>query len=340
MSAEFSLRQVLACLNVSVFDPLVEPALKKACRLDAEQKAAKRNPFHSVFSLIVLQLSALLCFYGLKAYALTAGLFLVVFCGIVLRKTTSQAGRFFVKIYFLTGLLLLADRLFSLSPLLVVGLVFCCLLYSMFTPRARDDRALSAVWLFCAVAGSVFLFAPDLFPWFVSLFSVIGILGLLFPLKNVYSREPAIVFSVFPLFLLLGCEIVSLIDGTTVCVKNDALIAFSVAAEFLLLVFCLRKDLEPGETVLFLSADVALFLTGLFLSNGLGGTIVLFSIAFFTDARMLGRTAVILFSAFLIVFFLSLPISLLTAGWVSCVSGMVFGFCYLRLKRFSSQEKY
>ena len=58
MPSEFSLRQVLACLNISVFDPLVEPALKKACRIDAEQKTAKRDPFHNIVSLVVLQAAA------------------------------------------------------------------------------------------------------------------------------------------------------------------------------------------------------------------------------------------------------------------------------------------
>ncbi len=338
MSTDFSLRQLLACLNISVFDPLVEPSLKKACQIDAEQKAEKKNPFHSVFSLIVLQIAALLCFYGFRSHSFSAGLFFVLFGGMFLYKTTSQGYHYFFKIYFLAGLLLWGEKLFLFSPFLVAVLLLFFLLRNLTNPKARDNRVLSALWFFGVVVWTVFLFYPEFFSWTLCFFSLLGVLGLLFPLKNIYFREASVIFSVMPLFLLLVSELFCLEQKTFFCSRNEFLIAFTFFAEFFLLFFCLRTDLETNETFSFLFADFLLFLTGLFLSNGLSGTITLFTIAFFTDARDLGRSAIILFSCFLLTFFLSLPLSFLTAGWVCSFSGLVFALFYIRLKRFCLQE--
>lgn len=49
MPSEFSLRQVLACLNISVFDPLVEPALKKLAGLMRNRKRLKEIRFTILF---------------------------------------------------------------------------------------------------------------------------------------------------------------------------------------------------------------------------------------------------------------------------------------------------
>lgn len=155
MPSDFSLRQVLACLNISVFDPLVEPALKKACQIDSEQKTAKRDPFHNVVSLIVMQVAALICFAGLRPYAVPAGVLLVLFGGVGAAKTGSAASRFFFKVYLLAGLFLLAETVFRFFPFAVPGIVLFFLLRGAFCPTGRETRALLAFWFFYFRCGGV-----------------------------------------------------------------------------------------------------------------------------------------------------------------------------------------
>lgn len=339
MQPDFSLRQVLACLNVSVFDPLVEPALKRACRIDAECKEIKEKAFYSVFSLIVLQLAALICFIGLRPYAVFAGICSILLGSICFKKTLSAKWRFFFKIYFFAGSLLLAKTLFNISPLIVQGIVLTILLRAALFANGRETRALLAFWFFVSVAApfgvdrSVSLFL------LLGFFSLVGSAGLFFPLKGLYWREPSIVFAVLPLFIILGYETIGLIENGAVIDQSNLVFAVTFTVQFLTLIFCLRKDLDPGEILLFCLAAGGVFLCALLLSGGLAGSAVLFVTAFFTDARVMGRIAIILFSCFLLVFFLSLPISFLAAGTVAAFSGIAFGICYLRLKRFISQEK-
>ncbi len=340
MPSEFSLRQVLACLNISVFDPLVEPALKRACQIEEERKlVVKRNPFYGVFSLIVLQSAALLCFFGLRPYAVSAGVSLILLGSLSFGKTLTAAWRFFFKIYFFAGLFLLAETLFYISPLIVQGMVLLFLLCKALSVNGRESRVLSAFWFFISVL------APFLSGQTVSLFlaigffSLIGSAGLLFPLKNLYWREPSIIFAVLPLFVILEYETVWLTRGGAFVDQGNFVMAVMFSVQLLMLIFCLRKDLDPGEIVLSCLAVAGVFFCALFLSGGMAGSAVLFVTAFFTDARVMGRIAIILFSLFLVVFFLSLPISLFAAGLVAALSGIVFGACYLRLKRFVSPEK-
>lgn len=118
MPSEFSLRQVLACLNISVFDPLVEPALKKACRIDAEQKTAKRDPFHNIVSLVVLQAAALICFAGLRPYAVPAGVFWFFSAELPSEKPCRPPGNFSLRFIFWPAFFCWRKRrfIFLLSP--------------------------------------------------------------------------------------------------------------------------------------------------------------------------------------------------------------------------------
>lgn len=339
MPSEFSLRQVLACLNISVFDPLVEPALKKACQIDAEQKTAKRDPFHNIVSLIVSQAAALICFAGLRPYAVFAGVFLVLFGGIGAGKAVSAGWRFFFKVYFWTGLFLLAETLFRFSPFAVPGILLFFLLRGAFCPKGRETRALLAFWFFVSAAAAFWTSGPVSLFLLAGFFSLAGAAGVLFPLKSLYWREPSVIFAVLPLFLILGYE-AALLAGTVVPIPQSGFImAAAFTAEALMLIFCLRGDLETGEIVLSCLVAAGLFSCALLLSGGLAGSAVLFLTAFFTDSRVMGRIAAVLFSCFLIVFFLSLPISLFAAGLVAALSGIVFGLFYLRLKRFALPEK-
>lgn len=339
MSSDFSVRQLLACLNISVFDPLVEPVLKKACQIDAAQLTKKKDPFHGIFSLIVWQIASFICFLGLRPYAVPMGLLLIVFCAVAIKRITSVSGRFFFKVYFFSGVLLLAEKLFCFFPFIVPVIILCFLLQSAFCLQKREMRAVLAFWFFITVLLIFWNHFRNFVPVVIGCFSLVGITGLLFPLKNVYWREPSVMFAVLPLFFILFYETAVLIQIMTPMFQNRSVIAFFVMFESLMLIFCLYKDLDLSEFILFCLVTIGLYMCTFLLSDGLGGSVVLFFTAFFIDAHHLGRIAAILFTCFLILFFLSLPISLFAAGMVSMLSGILFVLCRLYIKRKILWEK-
>ena len=90
---DFSVRQALACLNVSIFDADVESVLEHARLNEIERQNEKRNPFHGVPSLFVQAFAAFVCFWGLRAFALPAGAFLTVVCAAGLAWSRSLIAR-------------------------------------------------------------------------------------------------------------------------------------------------------------------------------------------------------------------------------------------------------
>lgn len=126
----------------------------------------------------------MICFAGLRPYAVPAGVFLVLFGGIAVGKTVSSAWKFFFKIYFLAGLFLLAETTFHFSAFAVPVILLFFLLRDSFGPKGRETRALLAFWFFVSVMAafgtnqSVSLFLLTGF------FSLVGVTGLLFPLKT------------------------------------------------------------------------------------------------------------------------------------------------------------
>lgn len=339
MSADFSLRQTLACLNISVFNPAVEPALKQACRIDAERKTAKKDPFHGLFALTVLQLASFICFTGLRPCAFWAGTVLTLLGMIAAAKTKNAALGKFAKVYFWAGLMLLGEKLFFLLPAAVPALILPALLSGMAKQSRREQRILGSFWLSVTVFAAAFRLAPAaVFP-IAGLFSLIGAAGLLFPLKGVYSREPAIVFILSPLFLKLGLETAAL-TGFTIPAACGTVPAIAFTMQSVLLTLALRKDLESGEKALFWLSNAALFVFALTVSDGMAGAAVLLAVAYFTDARSLGRTAAALLIAFLTVFILNRTVSLSSAATLCAVAGLFSALLCKRLKRrFASKEQ-
>lgn len=338
MPADFSLRQALACLNVSVFNPAVEPALKQACRIDAECKTAKKDPFHGLFALIVLQLAAFTCFAGLRPCALWAGTVLTLAGLIAAAKTKNAAFNRFAKVYLWAGLMLLGEKLFSLLPAVVPALILPVLLSGMTKQSRRERRILGSFWLTATVFAAAFHHAPAaVFP-IAGLFSLIGAAGLLFPLKGFYDREPSIVFILSPLFLKLGLE-TSAMTGWTAPVPSGSVSAAAFAMQGVLLTLALCKDLESGEKALFWLSDAALFVFAALVSDGMAGAAALLAVAYFTDARSLAKTAAALFAAFLAVFILNRPASLSSAATFCAVAGLLSALLFRHLKRrFASKE--
>ncbi|MBR1777680.1 MAG: hypothetical protein IJ752_03735 [Alphaproteobacteria bacterium] len=333
MSVEFSMRQLLACLNISVFDPAMEPALKKVCLTGTEQREEQKDPFCRLMPQIGMVVSALICFWGLRAYSLVAGAFLFLICGIALRKTASYSVRYFLRTYFLTGLLLLTKACFLFSPVAVIVLLFIFWGRSLFLPEGRWLRTVLSVLFF----GYVSFLAGEYRTVFLGMFSIAGTAGLLLPLKNVYSREPSIIFAVFSLLLLLGNEVFFML-GFINPLQGSVVLSIVFAIELLLLFCCLRRDLETEEIFGSVIGILSLFLVGLCLSVGIEGSAALFLVSFFMDCPALGKIAAVLFACFLLVFLLSLSVSLLWAGIISLTAGLFFEGLRFQLKLLSSKE--
>lgn len=333
MSTEISMRQLLACLNISVFDPVMEPALKEVCRIEAEQKAEKRDPFCGMVSQIGMISASLICFWGLRPYALIAGLLLFVGCGAALCRAKSFMARFFWKTYFLTGLLLLLDASLSVFPIAVPTIFLFFLTRSLFFAQGRWQRYFLSILFFLAC----FWVFWDSSVVLTGIFSFLGTIGLLFPLKKIYLRETGIIFTVFPLILILAENISSLL-GMGFFPEEIKSLCIVFSAELATLVVGLRKDMEIEEFFGFFFVLVASFLFGAFISVGIEGAFVLFLTAFFTDCPFLGKTAAVLFACFLVLFFLSLPVSLFWAGLISLFFGVGLLLTRRPLARIESEE--
>ena len=334
MTADFSIRQLLACLNISVFNPVMDPALKKVCQIETKQEAESKSSFYTTASLTGMASASFLCFYGLRAYSFPAGAFLFAVCGFLLRKTTSDWARFFLRTYFFSGLLLLTEAMFSFSPVAMTLCLFFFLARSLFSPADRWARIILSVLFF---SGVCFLYLGSL-SVVVGVFSLLGTAGLLFPLKNVYGRESGIVFTVLPLLLILGDDVLSLLNGSPSLLQNWMILVV-FAAELLLLFAGLWRDMEINELFLFVAGGIVLSVCGGFLSAGLQGCIVLFLIAFFIDSPVLGKIAAFLFSCFLTVFALSMTVSFFSAAMICAVTGVFFKAVRRHLRRIASKGR-
>ena len=314
MSVNFSVRQLLACLNVSVFDPVKEPALKKI----GQTKTETQTSFYNIPSLIIMMIIASVCFYGLRSYSFPAGSVLFIVCGLALQKSNSGAVRFFFRTYFFAGAFLLTQAVFWLSPVVMMALLFVLLVRSFFCPADVWQRIVLAVRFF------FLLQSLPIVP--LALLSFLGTAGLLFPIKGMRNREAMYVFAVLPVLSLL-------IEKMTGSLSADSWVWTGVfTSSFLLLIFRLYRDLEIGELSLFVIGALVLFFCGILLSVGIEGSIVLFLVAFFIDSAFLATAAILLFTSFLIVCFLSLPVSLVGAGIISLIAGCFFLLLRCRIK--------
>ena len=323
MSIDLTIRQLLACLNVSVFDPLMEPALKSAAVVQ-EERDDSRN---AIFLCIGMFVAAFLCFLALRPYSLQAGGTLFLICGVLLKKTACFPVRVLAKTYFLSALLLLGERLFSYSPLAAVSVLVFFFFRSLFSEKDGLFRVLISVVLFI---GTCVAFKNESV-FFAGFFSMVGTAGLLFPVKKAYVKEAGTVFSLLPLLFLLMNDVYLLQNAGVV--RGYLVFPAAFMADFLLLVFLLRRDSDAAELIRLLAGAFVLFLCGFFLSAGIQGATVLFSLAYFTDSPKLGITAVVLFGLFLLVLLLSLQISLFVAGMTALCVAAFFEYLYFRLRR-------
>lgn len=332
MTTGFSIKQVLACLNVSVFDPVVEPALKKACQIEEQEAVERKDPFSGFKFFIGMLSAALVCFFGFKSVPFVSGTLLCLICGAALYKTDSYAVRFFLRTYFLSGVFLLTYALFLFSETLCVFVLFIFLFKNIFSPGNQGQRIVLSLLLFICVC----LATQNVLFISLGVFSVLGTIGVLCPVKNVYAWDVGAVFLIFPLLTLLFLDFLAMAQGTIV-LQNTSWLSVFFAAEAVILLFCLRRDLNAEEFFWFILGSATLMLCGVFLSVGLSGSIALFLTAFFVDSPILRKVSVLMFMCFLLMFILFLPVSLFWAGGVFFLLACGFMALQYRLKQFEAK---
>ena len=328
------MRQLLACLNISVFDPVLGPALDKVCRIDEKQEKETGNPFHTPVALTGMLSAALLAFYGLSAFPLAAGAVLFTVCGLALRHATSDGLRYVLKTYFFSGFLLLMKALFVFSPAVMTGCLFVCFVRGLFRPTGRWQRVVLSVLFF----GSVCYLSGNGVFWALGAFSVAGTALLVFPLKNVYGSQAGFVFTILSVAGLLAADLASA-TGAALPLYGEEWLVVSFTLDLLLLLSGLWRDMEANELFGAGVGIVVLLAVGLAFSAGIQGSFVLFVVAFFSNSVVLGKIAAFLFACFLMVFFLSLPVSLFSAAVACAFAGLIFEVFRYRLGRFSFRKK-
>lgn len=326
------MRQLLACLNISVFNPEMDSALKKVERIEEKQEAETKSPFHTGIALTGMLSAAFLAFYGLRSVAFVAGVTLFLVCSLALRKVKSDGIRFLLKTYHLSGFFLLTEAMFEFSPLVMTVCLFFFFVSGLFSPTGQWQRSILSVLFF----GGICFLCRDSVVWVLGAFSVLGTVLSIFPLKNVYGREAGFAFEVLPLFGLLVMDFLT-VSGSISPLQDEKMLVFPFTANLLLLLSGLWRDMETDELFLAVIGIIILFIVGLTLSPGIQGSLVLFVIAFFSNSAVLGKIAAFASAGFFLVFFLSLPVSLFSAAIISAVAGLIFEFFRHRLGRFAGK---
>lgn len=339
MNDRFSIRQILACLNVSVFDPVLEPALMKACRSSMEREKERRVFLHYFLMVSGMCCAALVCFAGLLPHAFPAGAVLVAFCFLGTKYSVkSPAVHFCFKTYLLSGFLLLAAAFFETAPFIVAFVSLALLLSYSFSPKNSDRKLIVAVLFFSLTAGAFYRYNPLSVPYVLAGFSLLGFCNFIFPLKGLYWRRPSVFFLTVPVFLLLAARILEMCGAAVPGISVFPL-SCVFSAELVMLTAFLWKDMETKECFYVGLSDAVLVLLAFLLSPGVAGAVLLLILSFLTDARLMGIFAVIMLAGFLIVLFLSLPMTFMTAGSASLGCAVLFGLFHYQLKRLSRKKE-
>lgn len=339
MNERFSIRQILACLNVSVFDPVLEPALMKACRGSMERKKERRAFLHYFLMISGMCCAALVCFAGLLPYALPAGVVLTAFSLLGTKYSVKNpAVHFCFKTYLLAGFLLLAAAFFETAPFVVAAVSLAVFLSYSFSPKNSDRKLIVAVLFFFLTAGAFYRYSPVSVPYVLAGFSFLGFCNFIFPLKGLYWRRPSIFFLTVPVLLLLADRVAEMC-GLAVPGISVLPLACVFSAELVMLAGFLWKDMEAKECFYVCLLDAALIFLAFFLAPGVTGAVLLLILSFFTDARSMGVFAVVMLAGFLIVLFLSLPMTFVTAGIACLGCAALFGLFYYKLKCLSRRKE-
>lgn len=327
MIKNLSVRQLLACLNVSVYADAVKPLLEKQGE-NHDLLLKNEQPLFFVFLLnIGMWGIALMAFHAFHFFEqdLWIGCVLVLLSSIGYFYNRSLLFSYFCWGYFLAGELLFLFALFQFSPAVTA---FFALLFLLIGGRSERSpfRQVSTTLLFCFFLCKAFYQnSPETaLDNVVILLSSIGFLTFVLPVKYLYWRQASVLFLCIPLVLLLLCQMLSL-TGIELCAYSSRTsLMFCIEVFFLLIM--LWKEMEYGERFFCLILSLLLLAIGYTVSPGLTGGAVVVFLAFFGDSKPLAFIGSGVMLAFFFVWLLTLPLSFGQAGWLLLLFSTVFFF--------------
>lgn len=288
MSSRLSVRQLLACMDVSVFKDETAFALE---RLEDRRSAGieeRRSLFENALLFVGMTgtfVSAVLSCCGFDYWGWT-GLGLALLFFELYSFIPVVWGRCLCWAYFSAGAFLCASAISFEAPFagMAAGFLF------LFLSHKKTDDPLCRIFstlLCCLVFTESALASGGNMPSYVIFaLSFGGFILCAFPRFNVFSREAVYIFLTYPLAFLAGIDAAELGGGLADVSLLWASLCFS--CEFLLLMWALRKETDRREKALCFSLVLLALVSSFAVSAGLVGAAALFCLAFLADSRGLG----------------------------------------------------
>lgn len=306
MSFSLSVRQLLACLDVSVFSDENALALEKLAK---ERETERHRAFFETVLLAAGMAGCIAATFSAcreSAFAPWIGLGLLAAFFQMHNFVSVVWGRCLCWAYMTAGELLLIVSVFPETPLFAT--VLSGAVFFAANGKTRDVlcRLLSASVFVCTAAAACFpVFGTGALNVAVPFLSFAGFIAYAFPSVKFPPRYAAGVFSGGALCLLAAVQACRTAGYMTEYSFEALPPAFF--AEFLFLIWALRRETERREKALFFAAAFTALVCGYCASAGVAGASALFCAAFLADAKADARFAVVAGLVFCVLFVLNLP---------------------------------
>lgn len=333
MNAPLSVRQLLACLDVSVFRDETAAALERLEDERACREANRRSFFENGLLLAGMAgcAAATVAACRLSAYAGWIGLAASILFYRLYAFVPVVWGRCLCWAYFTAGQILFLQAVSVEAPAvaaLAAGGFF------MLSRKKTDDvlclGSAACVFCFFLTLSSFALLRGDALNFVVPFLAATGFGACAFPCAALLPRVTVFIFLIWPLLLLAGVT-----AGQVAGVWNDVSAsgaAFTFFAEFLFLNWVLRAETDRREKALCLSAALLALVAAYTVSPGIVGASALFCLAFLIDSKALAVFSIAAILVFSGLYVLAMPADLGTAAKVCFGIFAVLFLLQLRLK--------
>lgn len=275
-----TVRQILSCLDVSVFSEKNEAALLTGGKLSPSLPETDGDLDFGRKALIWTGAAALLFAFSKTA---AAGIVLTA-AGILLYRLTKKDVP--AETLLLGGVLILTAALAVRSPVTAAAASGVLLSLSVASPD-RNGFVADTALLFAGTL--LFAAGKEGALTMAGLLSAAGTGLFLFPAGRCYWRKAAVVFMILPLIVFAAAETAPLF-GRTAAVPSRAPV-YAVVAEALMLFVPLYRDLNAKERIAGIACAAAAGLCAALFSAGAAACFVLAGVAYFTNGLCLGKTA-------------------------------------------------
>lgn len=330
---QLSVRELLACLDISVFRDETALALE---RLEDERvcrEASRRSFFENglLFAGMAGSAAAVVAACRLLPYAGWAGLAASLLFYQLYAFIPVVWGRCLCWAYFTAGEFLLVQSVAVEAPAVAALVAGCFFLLSC---RKTDDVLCLgiAAFVFCffLTSSSFAVLKTDALNFIIPFFAFAGYGACAFPCTKLFPRVCVFIFLIWPLLLLAGVS-----AGQVAGIWTDVSVsgaAFAFFAEFLFLNWALRAETDRREKALCLSAVLLALVAAYAVSPGIVGASALFCLAFLIDSKALAVFSAAAIPVFSGLYVLAMPADLETAAKVCFGVFIVLFLLQLRLK--------